>query len=1135
LQIKLHHVKNAMPIFERISLTFGAAIAKHIIKSWLGDRTADISGELIDLLKGKAESASAQREATRRVEKIGEEVAAKLRPLFEAESSKASVPDIKLLTHEVALTLAKTPIDAKQVLDYRFDAERLARQLATSRTEIVKNFSEAEASLYERLLLEICNEIVAIANELGSFDRHFSEASLQNQDQVLGLVEKIYARQSEEAERFEQLYCQTLLRQLDRMELFGVKRMDDATKHQSLSVAYVAIDVDQTNNKDRGQMFESAMDENMPETKGMRLAPQSGPIDQLLTTARKIIVLGQAGSGKSTLLQWLAVRSASHDFSPQLSHWNKTIPFFIRLRERVNKDFPKPEEFPGLIAPTIAGQMPHGWAHEQLLNGRAVVLIDGVDELPSTQRPAMLEHLQQLVSSYPHARYIVTSRPAALKAELWPEWKEWIKQESFVETSLQPMSQSHIENFIDQWHEALAKTMNDEEDLNALKPLPDNLKRQLRQRPALRRLADNPLLCAMICALHRERNENLPAERIELYKGCVEMLLSRRDTGRKIEVKADYPELSDAQKLAFAQSFAYWLMKNGYSDVEQSEADSHFEGKRAEMNLPDSVTGEGVRRLLMDRANLLREPVAQRVDFTHRTFQEYLAAQAAIKQSDIGVLIKHGHEDQWRETIILAAGEARPKEREKLLRGLLARADKLKTPRLRKQLYLLAVACLETCVELASDVRQLVLDKAAPLFPPQDEDDVKLMVSAGEPAVPLLAYNPEHAASEAGRCVKVLAMIGSNTAMKAIAEYAGDYVDRWQVRDEIGYSWGQFDRHKYAQEVLSRNSQLSLKELSSWIGFERLSHLDWLIIWKSQLTDLSPIRYLPHLKFLNLLNWDGLKDISPLIHNQNLERLLIQYCKNICDLKPLENLKALHYLFLHNCSQLRDLRPLTNIAKLDSLVISHLPEVDLCPIATMENLISLHIRGVNISNPDIFEGLTKLEQIGFGSTQISNLDFLSRFADLTEVDIKDEQVDDLTVLLTLPKLTRVGVSDIRLITYLTHLKEIDIGGTKISDLELLTNFPALESLIMYGTAITDLSPVANLLNMTFLSANNTKISELTPLKNLAKLKTLYLGNTQITDISPLANLANLKWLFITGTPVKDLSPVKGIKGLKIIR
>ncbi|RIK69801.1 hypothetical protein DCC62_23445 [candidate division KSB1 bacterium] len=1129
-----------MPFIETLSLTLGAAIAKQIIKSWLGDGVgSSLSGELMDLLKAKTESTLAQREAARRIEKIGEQVADKLRPVFDAESLKLPASEIAVVAQEMALTLAKTTIDARLVLDYRFDAERLTRQLVNSRPNVVQTFSAAEVALYQRLLREVCKEIVEIASELSSFERQFSETTLQSQDQVLALIEKIYSRPTEEAAFFEEFYCKTIINQLDRMELFGVVRMDAATKRQSLSIAYVAIDVEQPSKGDSQLLlFDGTPDEGVAGadySKGARIGPQSGPIDHLLASSRKIIVRGQAGSGKSTLLQWLAVRSASRDFPAQLARWNKMVPFFIRLRERVNKDFPSPEEFPGLVAPTIAGQMPHGWVHTQLTNGRAVVLIDGVDELPSTQRGAMLERLQQLVGTYPHARYIVTSRPAALKAELWPEWQEWIKKENFVETSLQPMSPAHIDNFIDQWHEAFTKTISDEEEIKALKQLPGNLKRQLRQRPSLRRLADNPLLCAMICALHRERHENLPAERIDLYEGCVEMLLSRRDEGRKIDVKSDYPELSDAQKLVLAQSFAYWLMKNGYSDVELGEADRHFSGKRAEMNLSDQVTGEGVRRWFVERASLLREPVAQRIDFTHRTFQEFLAAQAAIKENDIGVLVDHSRDDQWRETIILAAGEARPKEREKLLKGLLAKADKLKTERFRKQLYLLAVACLETCVELAPEVRQLVLDKAVPLFPPQDEDDVKLMAAAGDPAITLLAYNPEHSGAEAARCVKTLAMIGSNAAMKAIAEYAADYVDRWQARNEIGKSWRQFDHKKYAQEVLTRNKELIVERLSSWEGFEYLSHVNSLTIRKSQLTDLGPIQYLTNLKFLNLVDWDQLFDLSSLSRAQDLEQLWLQECKGISDLSPLALLKSLSYLFLYGCRNILDLKPLTMIEKLTTLKIAELTTVDLTPISTLQNLTTLKIENVPINDTRVLEGLTKLKRLSLHGTGISRLDFLSGLTELTEVDIKGEQVDDLRILSTLPKLAKMGADDLQFITHLTRLKEIDIGRSKIENLEQLTVFVALERLFIHGTGATDLSPLVGLANLTFLDASITKISNINPLKNLAKLKALNISFTNVTDLSPLANLKSLEKLDISSTPVRDLSPVKGIKGLKIIR
>jgi hypothetical protein len=71
-----------MSVFETTSLTFGAAIAKQILNSWLGDNAAGLSGEPVDLLQGRAENTLAPREATRRIEKIGNQVAEMLRPVL---------------------------------------------------------------------------------------------------------------------------------------------------------------------------------------------------------------------------------------------------------------------------------------------------------------------------------------------------------------------------------------------------------------------------------------------------------------------------------------------------------------------------------------------------------------------------------------------------------------------------------------------------------------------------------------------------------------------------------------------------------------------------------------------------------------------------------------------------------------------------------------------------------------------------------------------------------------------------------------------------------------------------------------------------------------------------------------------
>jgi hypothetical protein len=146
------------------------------------------------------------------------------------------------------------------------------------------------------------------------------------------------------------------------------------------------------------------------------------------------------------------------------------------------------------------------------------------------------------------------------------------------------------------------------------------------------------------------------------------------------------------------------MMRNGYSEVNGTDADAHFTGRLPEMAL-SGVSGEQVRRFLVERANLLREPQVGRLDFSHRTFQEFLAARAALKESDLGLLLQNAHDDQWRETLIAAAGLASKADCKRLLEGLLERGREA-TGLEGKPFYLLVLACLETCVELEPAVRR---------------------------------------------------------------------------------------------------------------------------------------------------------------------------------------------------------------------------------------------------------------------------------------------------------------------------------------------------------------------------------------------------------------------------------------------
>ncbi len=70
----------------------------------------------------------------------------------------------------------------------------------------------------------------------------------------------------------------------------------------------------------------------------------------------------------------------------------------------------------------------------------------------------------------------------------------------------------------------------------------------------------------MLCALNRDRRQQLPADRIELYEACCLLLLERRDKERKVDL-SEYPVLSYRQKRLLLEDLAYWMMKNNYSEA----------------------------------------------------------------------------------------------------------------------------------------------------------------------------------------------------------------------------------------------------------------------------------------------------------------------------------------------------------------------------------------------------------------------------------------------------------------------------------------------------------------------------------------------------------------------------------------
>ena len=603
-----------MPLIEAVTIELGAAIAQSIVKLWIKDSTLGdtLTSGLLDLFKAKTEDILAQRRGARQFAAIGEKIGESLLPLFLTEGARLDEGSCITVAYAVAETFNTAKLSSELLVKHNLEPVELEHDIRTTHPDATQHFSSDETEFYKRIIKESCVYVVDIASQLPAFtERTFAEV-LKREEQISNRVDVVLHELSQirkqldpmqEAERFEIDYRQAIVRNLDFLQLFGAD-VSRSNRHHRLSVAYIMLSVEQSLLAEYSEhTFTKITSEyiTIPEIIKEQEKPINDtsfientivPVDKALATSSRMLIRGLAGSGKTTLLQWIAVRAATKSFEDQLVSWNNKLPFYIRLRQFSQGNLPGPEMFPGLVAPIIADTMPKGWVHHALREGRALVLVDGVDEIASARREEIHTWLKDLVATYPQVGFVVTSRPHAIE-------EGWLDYEAFSNAELQAMKPADIASFIDHWHQAVYAELQTEEEKTELAPLAAHLKEQIRRNRPIRNLATSPLLCSMLCALNRERRRQLPGNRIELYEACCTLLLGRRDKERRVDL-ADYPTFSYKQKVRLLGELAYWMIKENLSEADVKVVDDSFTSRLTNMpTIAADISGTDVRRLFV--------------------------------------------------------------------------------------------------------------------------------------------------------------------------------------------------------------------------------------------------------------------------------------------------------------------------------------------------------------------------------------------------------------------------------------------------------------------------------------------------------------------------------------------------------
>jgi hypothetical protein len=438
-----------------------------------------------------------------------------------------------------------------------------------------------------------------------------------------------------------------------------------------------------------------------------------------------MVILGDPGSGKTTIMRWLTlvhaqtllrgqpevrvqrmhVDAAAQDTEEEAGDFilgQPLLPIPVRVaeyaadRQQRRRRGEQPRsllQFLGhhswnrtspVWTDEDSASGPHGHPIEPELLGhvlgaalrerRALVILDGLDEVPAEERTAVSDAIAEFfarwvprrIGSRPSNKVIITSRIAGY--QLAP------LSADLTQVTIEKMTDTALGVFIRNWMREVLSELNSQsgsgadqrertvEDARSLAAQLTGLIAEPMNR-YVRDLATNPMLAAVIVAIFINQGNALPSQRVEVYQSAVETLISvwserLSRTYDEIESHALFEAIPAVAAHVHATKANGVILAAEFRDHLLEEV-ARIEGTNPQR--PSPALQASVRSLLQImrvELGLLVESGPGAFRFSHLTFQEFLAAQHLV--SDPGQrarrILAHLGDPRWREPILMALG-----------------------------------------------------------------------------------------------------------------------------------------------------------------------------------------------------------------------------------------------------------------------------------------------------------------------------------------------------------------------------------------------------------------------------------------------------------------------------------------------
>jgi hypothetical protein len=422
---------------------------------------------------------------------------------------------------------------------------------------------------------------------------------------------------------------------------------------------------------------------------GMRMSDPGQPVHMSALDAykkrRHLVIAGHPGSGKSTVSRWLvsqlatALQRQDAEGMPIAASTQSERRLPILVTVSTYTDYQARES-----SPTIRGFVLWHLLERQLLaaeevevarrwldDGRAVLVMDGFDEIPSlNHRERLCNAIQHFLNQSdtalgadeegdeldgPGNRVIITSRIAGnYTARLDPRLQRF---------TLTGMSRDNMTLYFTRWMQAvqnhtqpiMAGTAAAAGEAHGLASV---LMRLIEKDPRLLDMAQTPQLANVLATVFY-KGHSLPETRVELYEAAVKTLIESW-RGRVLALDKELPLTLQPEEVLFSlmEPIAEDAHK-GNGVITQANLELHIQAcANASVSRPRQQPQLVLfmTDLVTSQVGLLTSHAETDLKFLHRTFQEYLAGRHLLRDLNLAsarMREKMG-DPNWREPLLMA-------------------------------------------------------------------------------------------------------------------------------------------------------------------------------------------------------------------------------------------------------------------------------------------------------------------------------------------------------------------------------------------------------------------------------------------------------------------------------------------------